>query len=347
MNETEFCEIPHEFHTFNEFFICYTYFVSKQKLKSSLELFLIILVIGFNLILTLFIIFQNNFNIPLFGQIIISHCIVEGFTGIFDIPFYHINDLFNYWPLSKKLSYFWNIFDNNINFITNFHMFYISWILIRSIKKPKGFKNEFLIKKRISIIITFWIIGLFVWIPVVLIYGTRDFTLKINFNPRYVSCIINFFTWFLFLIFIFMHSVYLIYLIYKLNAKRKMVFKELAAQLPQSKSTDNKLSALSLLCSTFFYLFIDFIHRWNIFINQNKFYKVQIRFLFIIISFWVQWIIPCILNIISSSFINFPYEISNSVYWLTYTACMTDPIMMFIFNNIIYLKRSSRKVNPL
>ena len=317
MNATEFCETPHECYTFNEFFICYTYFVSKQKLKSSLQIILIFLVIGFNLILTLLIIFKNNCHTSLFGQIIISHCIVEGSTGIFDIPFYHINDVFNYWPLSKNLNYFWNIFDNNINFITNFHMFYITWFLVQSIKTPKGFQNEFLIKRRISIIITFWIIGLFVWFTIVLVYGTRDFELKINFNPGYVKCIINFFTLFLFLVLILIYSVYLIYLIYILKAKIKMVV--IAPNLSQSKNilNDNKLYFLSLLYTSFFCRFIAFINRWKIMINRNKFYKVEIRFLFITISFWVQWMIPCVFNILSPILINLPKKYSNSAYWLT------------------------------
>jgi len=41
--------------------------------------------------------------------------LVDGLTGIVDIPFFHVNDIFGYWPFGSLSAQLWTSYDNNIN----------------------------------------------------------------------------------------------------------------------------------------------------------------------------------------------------------------------------------------
>ena len=55
------------------------------------------------------------------------------------------------------------------------------------------------------------------------------------------------------------------------------------------------------------------------------------------VSFWIQWIIPCLAVIFKP--IHGNDEIIENLYWLTYTVCVSDPIMVFFFNRNITLRK--------
>jgi hypothetical protein len=40
-------------------------------------------------------------------------------TGLIDIPFFHVSDIFGYWPFGKTSAIIWSVYDNNINYKGN------------------------------------------------------------------------------------------------------------------------------------------------------------------------------------------------------------------------------------
>jgi hypothetical protein len=102
-----------------------------------------------------------------------------------------------YWPFfSSVAASFWSITDNNMNWITNITMAYMSYARLRSIQSPKGFKDEFLLKKPRLIILGFWIFG-FTFYPIILIvFGTQEFTASINYQPESMKSIVDIIFWF-------------------------------------------------------------------------------------------------------------------------------------------------------
>ena len=57
------------------------------------------------------------------------------------------------------------------------------------------------------------------------------------------------------------------------------------------------------------------------------------KFIIIITTYWIQWFSPCLLviiNIVCNSCIN--TDIVSNIYWLTYTVCMVDPIVVLLLN---------------
>lgn len=131
-------------------------------LEATVELFIILGAIFFNLLLIVLIYRKPNKNVKLlcFDQIYIGHAIVDGVTGLVDIPFFHIENFFGYWPFGNAFSVSWASFDNSINTITALHMLYMSYVRMRSLKCPMTFYNELLIRKPKLTMLFMWLFGM-------------------------------------------------------------------------------------------------------------------------------------------------------------------------------------------
>jgi hypothetical protein len=98
MNSSINCSIPQTFTDLNEFLECYRIHFEKNILYSVLSLLLAFCSFFFNA-LVIALIKRNTLKINTFDQILIGHAVVDGLTGLIDIPFYHLFKIFGYWPL--------------------------------------------------------------------------------------------------------------------------------------------------------------------------------------------------------------------------------------------------------
>ena len=220
-NSTEFsCDIPQFFESFESFAHCYAYFSSRAIHLPILELFLAFSAFLANLLVVI-LIYLKPAKINVFDQILIAHSIVDGLTGLVDIPLFHIQDLFGYWPMGDVLCRIWSSYDNNINTTTNLHMLYMSWVRYRSIKAPKTFTHEFLIRKPYYVVICIWFVSLLVWVPTVNIFGVYQFSCTVAFTQVYLLTIYNLITWFIPLVGIFLLSLYIIVYLHLRNVLKR------------------------------------------------------------------------------------------------------------------------------
>ena len=89
LNQSESCIQSQTFYDLNEFFKCYMYFASNMLIETIFQLLLIICTILFNTLVIIILILSKEISV--FDKIIIGHSIVDGLTGLFDIPLYHIS----------------------------------------------------------------------------------------------------------------------------------------------------------------------------------------------------------------------------------------------------------------
>jgi hypothetical protein len=315
------CDTPQTFTTFQTFFICYQIQFRQNILESVAGLFIIIGTCSLNFLVILILLRKPASTKSVFDTILMGHSIVDGLTGLVDIPFFHINTIFKYWPLGKITSLLWASFDNNINTTTNMHMLYMCWVRLRSIKAPRTFKNEFLIRKNHSVMILLWFIGLGTWIPITFAFGTYEFSNEVAIHPLYLVTVINFFTWFIPVAFVVLYGVLIIIeLNHRRNVKKQ---KRMTTIATSTMSETNSMAAMSGFSGKF----------------RRPIFGPQAKFQLIIISFWVQWSLPCVITLINpicNECIN--SNVTAYFYWLTYTVCFTDPIIVLLFNPNISVK---------
>lgn len=161
------CSIP-QYMSMDEFFSCYSKFFQERSAQAMTEISVAVLAFLFNLFVMVSILSQKG-KTNKFDTILLGHSIVDGLTGLIDIPLFHIHNFFGYWPLPVWLSTCWSCYDNNINFTTNMHMLYMSYVRLRSIQAPKTYDLEILIKHPWRVMIGFWAFGLGVWVSFLLI----------------------------------------------------------------------------------------------------------------------------------------------------------------------------------
>lgn len=70
----------------------------------------------------------------------------------------------------------------------------------------------------------------------------------------------------------------------------------------------------------------------------------QARFQIIIISYCVQWFPSCIIALVDPFCGCIPQELIASVYWLTFTVCLTDPLVILsLYSNTVFKSRKSTR----
>ena len=81
----EYCLIPKDFDSLYELFECYGALFQTRYEESFLEFGLAIGTVLLNLLVAI-LIFTKPVKLSVFDQILIGHCIVDGVTGLIDIP---------------------------------------------------------------------------------------------------------------------------------------------------------------------------------------------------------------------------------------------------------------------
>ena len=147
-----------------EFSQCYRLFFRERPVEVLAGISVAVLSFVFNALLIVALKQSQTKKMCIFNTILIGHGIVNGLTGLVDIPIFHVRTVFGYWPLSTWISILWSIYDNNINFTTNMHMVYMAYARIRSINKPTTYKTELLMRHPIRVMISFWVFGIGIWV---------------------------------------------------------------------------------------------------------------------------------------------------------------------------------------
>ena len=216
LSELDICLIKQNFASSWEFFHC---FKLLYVYRIGVAIFGTLLITGIVIANFTLIIHKLRSKISIHDQIIIGNCIVDGLTGIVDVPLFLISNIFGYWPFGKGLSLYWASYDNNINTTTALHMLYMIYVTIRHMQAPDSYKKEILICKPYIVMACIWAIGLTIWISITLSFGTVDYTESVDFRPIYLQTIINFFSWFLIDLVILILTFYMAYLLYKKSRK--------------------------------------------------------------------------------------------------------------------------------
>ena len=135
------CEESHDINSFHEFINCYGYFARKTPHLLVIEFGLIFSVITLNLTVIISILKYNKTK-SIYDKIIIGHSISNLISGLMVMPFFHIEDLLNYWAFGPITSILWAAADNTINTVTNLHMLFMSYARLKSILSPRDYTDE-------------------------------------------------------------------------------------------------------------------------------------------------------------------------------------------------------------
>ena len=285
------CEERHDINSFHEFMRCYGYFARKSTFLLIIELGLIISSIILNSTV-IFTIFKHNKSKSIYDKIIIGHSISNLTSGLAVMPFFHIEDMLDYWPFGMTSSILWAAIDNTINTVTNLHMLYMSYSRLRSIIAPKQYTDELILKKPFITIMCFWIFGLSVWMTSCFIFKTFEYTTHIDYHPHVLQPIINYLVWLLPLKTVLVISIYIFYLlktrVQKKNSRKKGILKTLLD--PES------------------------------------------RFSFIIGSYILQWSVPAVYIIFEPYLGDYFEALTHSLKWPSYTVIFNFFKICFFFN---------------
>ncbi len=308
------CETLRLITNFDEFSNCYQYFFHINISASILTIILIVATVILNLLVIVFIKKNKKNGLSAFDQILLGHAIVDGLTGLVDVPFYHVYSIFKYWPLSPLSAKIWSSYDNSINTVTNLHMIYLSYSRLRAIKSPRSYSTEFLLKKPALIMAFIWLISFIIWTPIAFTFGLVNQSLI--FNDSLLIPIFQLIFWFLPLLIILIISC--------------MIFYELKSKNKTNPSTVHP--TIDSNKSLFQYFF-------NFYIGKEALFAI------IMSIYWIQWIIPSLINLIG--YLTYiPIEDYSIVYWLTYTVCCTDAILLLLFNpNASFLRIKSNRIS--
>lgn len=338
------CNIPQYFSASEKFFSCYDVLFELKWPLHTTEILLAFFIVLFNA-LVMVILIKKSTKLNLFDKIMICHCIVDGLTGLLDVPFFHFSSVFGYWPFGNVSALLWTTFDNALNVITNLHMLYLTWARLRSITAPNSFEKEILIQKPIMISVIIWMSGLIYWGIIVGIFGLYSFTTNINFNPIYLEVILIFVSWFLPLLGIIIFGLYIIYI---LNMRRK-----------KKRGINDRAKQISCLSSKIGHGSKQATGSDSIVLKSNKkepsllsYFKngfkldVQAKFQIMIISYWIQWLPSCIIAMVDPICGCVPSNVSSGIYWLTYTVCLSDPFVILLLNPNIKIRKKKSRVAP-
>ena len=149
--------------------------------------------------------------------------------------------MFGYWPFHQHIAYLWASYDNNINVITSMHIFYAVYAKVRSIKNPKCYDREFMLKRPYILMALIWVYGLGLWSIIVWNFGLHIYSFDVEFHPKWIKAIINIFSWLIWLIAILVITIYL----YVLLLEKKKFSNKVNQKKPLSNQCDKPESSIT------------------------------------------------------------------------------------------------------
>lgn len=347
-NDTLNCLYDQNFATANDMLYCYRYFYRQRWVISTAEILLALSIVTFNTLVVILLAKKPRAlgKLSIFDKIMIAHCVVDGFTGLLDVPFFHFNHVLGYWPFGTVTSLVWTSFDNAINVITNMHMLYMTWIRFRSIVALNTYEKEFLARYPLAVSLSLWAMGFLIWTPITFSYGVVQFTTNIDFEPSYIQVVLIFITWFSPLLAIIVLAAIILVILNKRNRRvahmkrfTPSMITHTAAFSGHSDAGDGgHAGGAAYTESSHTKRKSQFMRK----IKKHMHLGPQSRFEIIILSYWLQWFPSCLIAIIDPLCACVPSSLSSTIYWLTYTVCLTDPLVILIFNpNVAIIRRRS------
>ncbi len=200
-------------------------------------------------------------------------------------------------------------------------MLYLCWSRLRCVQNATNYQKELLFKSPVDVMILIWMLSLTIWTPQVFIYGLREFSLELNIDLLVINLINIFFLWFLPMFNIFIVSCIIFHYL-RLNQIRKQNL-----NVNNENRENNHENRKNLLEKV--------IKRFHL--------GTQSVFTLMMSCYWIQWFIPFILRLL---YLIFEIKIESDLYWLTYTVCLTDPIILLIFNPNVSVFHKNPHNNP-
>ena len=149
-------------------------------------------------------------------------------------------------------------------------------------------------------------------------FGLKEYTLVLNIDSLALNLLDTILLWFLPLCGILIVSS-LIFVYLAISKKRKHKF---------NKNTKNDSNNKSV-----------FEYMFNIHLGPQAVFTIMMAL------YWIQWVIPCgetLLSFIPN------VVISSDIYWLTYTVCFTDAIILLVLNpNVSFLRRRLNRTSTV
>ena len=168
-----------------------------------------------------------------------------------------------------------------------------------------------------------WAMGLIPWMGISFGFGIPEYSTSVNFNPSFILFVINLIGWFLPLLGILIFSITIIRL-FHLRRKKQKRFHSLKVQITMQTAALTDLNSLNIL-------------------TKKVRFSSQTKYIIIMTTYWFQWTPPCIFLMANSICNCISNDLISSVYWLTYSVCLTDPLVVLLLNPNVSFSTSSRK----
>ena len=191
------CTSQQTIKDFSYFLKCYSYLCRQNLIQVILVYILFITSIVFNSIILIIIILNRRNTLlktkKIFDSILLSQTISNLFNSLFNIPMFHVFFLFKHWSFGSGNTFqtIWIISYESIISIIIFHIFYLSYVRLRSVQNPNGFNFEKIIKKTKFVLASIWIINFVIWIPITIGFGPIKDSIEIHFKPVFLKSLIN------------------------------------------------------------------------------------------------------------------------------------------------------------
>lgn len=316
--KSENCTEPQVITNIFDFSVCYTYFATEYLGKTIGLLLLAFLITISNVIVIVSLSVQTSSQSVIFDEILIGYCIVNGITGLIDMPLTHFSYVFQYWPLGSTLGEIAVIMDNGLATVTLLHMAYLSFVRMEAVKLPGTFKHNFIIRRPIIVMPILWICGFLYWTIVVLSFGLVDYSISINYQPAKIQLLFSFIGWFLPIGVIMGLAIYLIVLLRRFSATRQKM-----------KPSTSRGYINRDLCD--FHLHLHLRRP----LNRISSLDAETRFQILIFTFLVQWLVSNIITVVQPFCECIPQWMIEMCFFLTYLVCLTDAILILLLNSNI------------
>ena len=311
------CDPSNNDPSLDSLFACYDYFVQKNLTSTIFEYILGIGTVILNI--QVFRMINAKEKKVVFDKILMFHSIVDFVVGAFDLPFYHVFTMFNYWPLSLELCLLWNSLDSALFSISMLIMLYMAFCRFMSVHQPATYQNNRFVKHPFYMTTSIWIISLIYWGFINCFYIIPDYqygSCTIGYSPSYTEFIYFFIGVFSPLCGIITLTIYVAYKIAQKQRSKRQKHKKFKKDDTASTTVSPNQAGTN---------------------KQTKKTKTQtrltpeMRLTIIVTVYLIQYAPSCIVSLINFNSI-VPAQVASVLYWLTYTASLTDPITILILN---------------
>ena len=219
-------------------------------------------------------------------------------------------------------------------------MAYMSLARLRCIQAPKAFTQEFLMRKPCLVMLSIWIFSLGFWSFVVFGFGVPEYTNWVLYDPAYVKLILNFFFWFIPMMMIISFAGLTIYLLV-IRRRKKMSKSKRISKLRNEGESVKTRSVANTTTSSVRTGFSSLASIKSLIRSvMSALCSPEIKFMIIILTYWLQWAPPCFATMLQPLCNCIPDSTYAAIYWVTYTVCMTDPLVILILNpNVSCMKK--------